>query len=184
MDETPGLYFIALIPDDPVLTQLQRLKEEAGEVFATRAALRSPPHITLAPPFRISDQRQISQVSGLLARAASDTSPVTIRHDGWGHFGDRVLYVAVEHSNGISELYGRLRHDAVLQEYKIGFHDSFHPHITIAFRDLAPQVFPAVWSHFSSRAMTMEWQAHSLYLLYLSDRWTVIRRFPFGTALP
>lgn len=184
MDEVSGLYFIALIPDSPVLQQLQRLKEEASEVFGTKAALRSPPHITLVPPFRLLDHRQVNQVSDLLERAASDTLRVTIRHDGWGHFGDRVLYAAVAHAEEISDLYDRLKNNPVLQEYRIGFHSRFHLHLTIAFRDLSPQVFPAVLAHFSGRGMTVQWQAHSLYLLYLSDRWKVIRRFPFGTVLP
>ena len=44
-------YFVALIPPSPVYEEAQALKEYFREKYNSKAALNSPPHITLHMPF-------------------------------------------------------------------------------------------------------------------------------------
>ena len=47
-----NLYFIAIIPGDEVCKEATALKNFMAETYFSKAALSSPPHITLYPPFR------------------------------------------------------------------------------------------------------------------------------------
>jgi hypothetical protein len=45
------LYFIAHVPEEPVFADLMALKTAVRDLYGSKAALRSPPHITLHMPF-------------------------------------------------------------------------------------------------------------------------------------
>ena len=44
-------YFIAIIPPSPILEEVQEIKNYFKDKYESRAALNSPPHITLHMPF-------------------------------------------------------------------------------------------------------------------------------------
>ena len=50
-------YFIALIPPEPLFTQIHQLKIYCSEAFGSKAALRSPPHLTLHMPFEWTSKK-------------------------------------------------------------------------------------------------------------------------------
>jgi len=52
MTEKYGRYFIAIIPAEPWYSEALQLKKEVRDVYESKGALRSPPHITLHMPFR------------------------------------------------------------------------------------------------------------------------------------
>lgn len=47
-----ALYFIALVLPSPLYEEVTRLKEYFRDRYNSKAALRSPPHITLHMPFK------------------------------------------------------------------------------------------------------------------------------------
>ncbi|MEM9078853.1 MAG: 2'-5' RNA ligase family protein, partial [Bacteroidota bacterium] len=70
MNELP-LYFIAIIPPDPIFSFALQQKEYIAEYYNSKAALRSPPHITLHMPFRLKESREAPLIQYLdnLAKA-------------------------------------------------------------------------------------------------------------------
>jgi 2'-5' RNA ligase len=51
----------------------------------------------------------------------------------------------------------------------------FHPHITIANRDMKPARFEKAWEHFSNKEFTESFDTNSIFLLKLNDgKWNVI----------
>jgi 2'-5' RNA ligase len=46
-----SLYFIAIIPPQPVFEETWQLKNHFKEHYQSKASLNSPPHITLHMPF-------------------------------------------------------------------------------------------------------------------------------------
>ncbi|MFN6233029.1 MAG: 2'-5' RNA ligase family protein, partial [Microcystis sp.] len=53
MNQPQGsLFFIALLPPPEVQEIATKIKVEFAEIYNSRAALKSPPHVTLQPPFR------------------------------------------------------------------------------------------------------------------------------------
>ena len=52
------LYFIALIPPEPLKDQIQDIKLEVTEKFNSSHSLNAPPHITLLSPFRMDEEQE------------------------------------------------------------------------------------------------------------------------------
>jgi 2'-5' RNA ligase len=46
------LYFIAIIPPQPYKEKIAGIKQSFAEIYHVSHALKSPPHITLIPPFK------------------------------------------------------------------------------------------------------------------------------------
>ena len=49
--EDKKIFFIALLPPLKVQKYATKVKEHFAQQYNTKAALKSPPHITLQPPF-------------------------------------------------------------------------------------------------------------------------------------
>ena len=56
--EDLSLYFIALVPQEPTYAKVVGLKEEIQAGYESKAALRSPPHITLHMPFKWKHEKE------------------------------------------------------------------------------------------------------------------------------
>ena len=82
----------------------------------------------------------------------------------------------------------RLRITEVALERDLGFSDPhnsrpFHPHITLAHRDLDERDFSEVQAFFQKKTFLREFEADALTLLRnVQGRWAVDRTFEFGTV--
>jgi 2'-5' RNA ligase len=54
----------------------------------------------------------------------------------------------------------------------------FHPHMTIAFRDLKKNKFQEVWQLFKERKFQAEFPYAGISLLRLEKKWEEIKFFP------
>ena len=97
------LYFIAIIPPEPILSEVLAMKEEMANSYASKAALRSPPHITLHMPFRWPDKKS-KALSTVLQEVAKDNAPIPVVLKDFGAFPPRVIYVGVEENKKLEEL--------------------------------------------------------------------------------
>lgn len=177
-------FFIALIPPEPIRSEIHSFKEELSEKFMTRAALRSPPHITLHMPFlwpKKSEQRLLEAISSLSAGLA----PVEVHLRGFGNFSPRVIFIAVENDPALLalqravSLHCRRSLNILNADYK---ETPFHPHITIAFRDLKKQVFQQAWNSFEHREFRRDFKADSLHLLKHNGKvWETYKEFRLGS---
>jgi 2'-5' RNA ligase len=176
----PSLYLIALVPPEPLRTEVRRLKEEMHHRFHAAHALKSPAHITLQMPFTRPGAEEDAIVD-LLAKLAGREEPFQIRLDGFGSFPPRVLFIRIADHTPLISLQQRLQ--AGLK--KAGFTDreltiQFHPHMTIATRDLDARSFEKAWDELRERSFTASFEAGSLFLLKHSGRqWDMYREFHF-----
>jgi 2'-5' RNA ligase len=60
-------WFIAVIPPEDIQEAVTALKREAAARFESRHALKSPPHVTLIPPF-VATLDEISSLEGFFGR--------------------------------------------------------------------------------------------------------------------
>ena len=76
MTPKPGIskYFIALVPPSPVFEQAQQWKEYFKVEFNSKAALNSPPHITLHMPFEWKTAKEELLMEKLATFAQSQKS--------------------------------------------------------------------------------------------------------------
>ncbi|MBL7471909.1 2'-5' RNA ligase family protein [Robertkochia sediminum] len=176
------MYYIAVLPPEDIRSEIKVFKEEVLQDFGSGHALRSPAHITLQMPFHF-EEAQESQLITALASLAKSHHNFSCTAEGLGHFGDRTIFIAINPNTTLNNL--RINLQVMLRE-TFGFGDKklpqrFHPHITIANRDLTPERFPACWDAFRDRTYTRDFGITGIALLkHRGDHWEVYREFPFN----
>lgn len=172
---TTHLYFIALLPDLTIQDEVTGFKQIAKERFNTAHALKSPPHITLIPPFR-SDQTDFSA----LQIAADAQHSFSIQLQDFDHFGSRVIFVNVAAELSLLACQEQLAAFCADQFAITPDPRPFHPHMTVAFKDLKRSIFPEAWTYFSAQSYQRSFVADALTLLvHTGQQWTVKQQFPF-----
>ena len=182
-----SLYLIALVPDLALRERIRLLKEEMKQRFGSSHALKSPAHITLQMPFRREESLEPALVQALNALACQQRV-FQVPLLGFDCFPPRVLFVRVGNWEAITKLHNRLQ--KVLEE-DLGFSRQdngfrFHPHMTIATRDLSEESFLRAWPEYAKRPFDAVFAVNSLFLLkHNGKNWQLFLEFPFqGVQAP
>ena len=175
----PQRFFIALLPPPQVCTQVTQIKQEFEADYGSRKALNSPPHITLQVPFDWTGDTE-KLIRGL-EEFAQQRRPIAIAHQGFGAFAPRVIYINVTATKELTALQQQLdkymhRHHGTSPHP----YPSFHPHMTVAFRDLTPAAFHQAWPQYQRRSIEFNYRCSALTLLHHNgQRWQPYQSFPF-----
>jgi len=173
------LYFIAIIPPDPLRSHLSFLKKEFAANFHSYHALKSPPHITLIPPIRIG-KIEIKPFIKKLETFGKSTPPFHIQLDGMGSFRTNVLFLNAMENEQLHQCHKNL--SILLNGFSginISIDKPFHPHITLANRDLSPQMFQKAWELNKSISHRYDFDANYISLLQHNGKsWDIYDEFP------
>jgi 2'-5' RNA ligase len=180
-----NLYFIALVPPEDIASEVTEVKKYFQKKFNSKAALRSPPHITLHMPFRWKPSKEKHLIDFLSAFAA-DRIPFHVELEGYGAFEPKVIYVNVVPSESLVLLSEDLT-KAIKKELKIVGNQSherpFRPHMTVAFRDLKKQNFKTAWEEFRTTDYSASFQVGDIALLIHTGKvWNIHCRFPLNVS--
>jgi len=140
------LYFLAIQPNEEVQIKINTFKKEMASHFSSKHALKTPPHVTIIPPFKFNvlNEDIIFDRANDLCHAAS---PFKMKLQNFGVFSPRVIYVRVLPNVSLNELAENFRH--VFKKITSTNNNSqFTPHITIAHRDLTTENFHKAWKHY------------------------------------
>ncbi|HIK33850.1 MAG TPA: 2'-5' RNA ligase family protein [Oscillatoriales cyanobacterium M4454_W2019_049] len=186
MENASRLYFIALLPPADIQEEVTQIKRDFADNYGSRAALKSPPHVTLQPPFERSID-EVSRLKACLREFATGYAPVPMKLSGFGAFPPRVIYVDVMKTPELMAIQASL---AAHLEANLGWVDPrnrsrpFAPHMTVAFRDLKREAFKKAWSQYRDRSISYEFTATHLTLLHHNSRcWEIETEFPFFRGL-
>ena len=175
-------YFLALVPPREILEKAHTIKEQLRDQFGIKYALKSPPHITLKMPFSYNEAKENLLVAKLQEYLkAQETFAVKI--DGVGTFGNRVIYLAIEDSEMLRSLQRGLTKfcKETLHLTEELSDRNYHPHLTVAFKDLKAGHFPEVLSKVKENSIQAEYTAGGIILLKRIDgMWNLQREVPFG----
>ena len=179
------LFFIALLPPEDVRDTVTEIKRYFAENYSSSHALKSPPHITLQPPFKWLVEKE-NLVEECLAEFSKAYSPVPITLSGFGAFPPRVIYVDVmktpELLNIQRELMSHLEATLNIVD-QVSKTRPFSPHMTVAFRDLTRQNFLAAWPEFKQKPLHFEFTISHLTLLVHNRKfWEIKAEFPLQKA--
>ena len=163
-------FYIAVLPDDRISEEILQIKEWIKSTYGTARALNSPAHITLIPPFVWPSSRRDSLAAHLHDFAKKQRSFLTDL-EGYGSFAPRVIFVRVLPNAQLATLQRSLE-QFLAESLGIPVRDKypFHPHITIAFRDLTEEAFYQAWQHFSPLDYCRSFTARSIALLQHNGR--------------
>lgn len=175
-------YFLAIVPPTEILERAESIKVEIREKFGVKYALKSPAHITLKMPFNYNEAKEeilIGKIGELLKQQA----PFSVRIFGVGTFGNRVIFMDIDKSKELETIQNALK---AFCKKELNLVDelsdrNYHPHMTLAFKDLKPNSFPDVLELVRKRSFKTEFSAAELVLLKrIEGRWVLYRSIPFG----
>ena len=171
-----SMYYIAIVCPPQVDEKVLHYKNWMKERFGCAVALKSPSHITLVPPFWHVESKEEILIQTLRSFESS-AGELKIELDGFSHFGKRVLFIRVKENSVLTE---------VKRQTEIHFMHSlsdiikpderdFHPHVTLANRDLIPSAFTKAWEYLSATEFSEVFITKTISLLKLIDgKWKVI----------
>ena len=177
----PGsnLYFIALVPPPHICSEVMYFKHDLGTRFESSEALKVMPHITLKAPFKFpfENTRLIQWFNEMRIQQI----PFKIEMKDFGSFPNKdhpVIYVCPVMSTPLYSLQREL-----IRSFRINFPQikiiplelKFNPHMTVAYRDLKPELFRKAWEEYKIKKYSATFEVNCFYLLQHNyKKWNII----------
>jgi 2'-5' RNA ligase len=160
-------YFLAIVPPEPILSEAQAWKEHFKEVYNSKASFNSPPHITLHMPFRWKAKKE-KLLTDTLTSFASSVKPFDLELKDFGAFPPRVVFLNVVDNNDLITLQKNLERFCK-KEFQLfnanRLDQPYHPHLTLAFRDLKEEMYTKAWEEFSEKKYRQSFLCNSICIL-------------------
>ncbi|MEL7036431.1 MAG: 2'-5' RNA ligase family protein [Cyanobacteria bacterium J06592_8] len=185
MKTSEQLFFIALLPSQDIQDQATEIKQYFAKNYGSSHALKSPPHVTLQPPFKWLIDK-LEPLEDCLANFAQLYNPIPIRLSGFGAFPPRVIYINVLKTPELIAIQKALMihlEQNLEIVHEVSKRRPFSPHMTVAFKDLTRQNFRAAWPEFEHKPLQFEFVVPRLTLLiHQEKKWNICSEFPFSTG--
>jgi 2'-5' RNA ligase len=168
-------YFIAIVVPQPFQAELMAFKTTVKDKFNSKGALRSPAHITLHMPFEWKEEKETVLINTL--KQFRFNEGFTIELHNFSCFEPRVLFVDVVKNESLIKLQNELvvyvqKNLRILNQ--VNDMRGFHPHVTIAFRDLKKEKFYQALAYFNSQTYKASFVSNSFCLLkHTGKEWLV-----------
>ena len=162
------LYFLAILPPPLASREIHQLRLECAEKFKVYKALRPPVHITLYKPFHAEEDLE-EKIIDLLKTGTIELPSFTQHLENFGSFRKKVVYINAQKSQELISLQSTVNSVIVSNQLDPKpdeqTNPSFNPHITIAYRDLQVNDFPAVWNEYKERVFRLSFPVEEFTLL-------------------
>lgn len=174
------MYFIAVVLPGKLNEKVLKYKTMMLEKYNCKVGLKSPAHITLVPPFWMEEEKEqqlLQDTDGL----SSQFSSFIICTNNFSVFKPKTIFIAMVANKKLDEI--KAATDSFFKDsvYPVKIDTrSFHPHITIATRDLYKKDFYEVWPWFAEKKFVEEWKAGGISVLrHNKKNWDVIHTSQF-----
>lgn len=171
-------YFIAIVIPEPVLSEIEGIKRELFVAHNLKGALRSPAHITLHRPFEWKEEKESELIEKLKQFKFENRFDIVLKN--FAFFEPRVIFVDVLANMFLNDLHMQLTHYAK-RELKL-FNEAedlrgFHPHVTVAFRDLKKGLFYQLKDECITKRFEYSFSFQGFTLLKLHKKWEALHKF-------
>lgn len=170
------MYFVALVAPPEIDQQVLKWKNYFKQHFQCIVALKSPAHLTLIPPFWMNENLEADLIDSIVEFSVTK-SKFEIRLKDFAAFKPGVIYVDVLKNDLLDEVHGSLNDFIYRQNKFLAKKDDrpFHPHVTLATRDLYKKAFQEAWQIFSLKKYEAQWFVNGISLLrHNKKNWDVI----------
>ena len=171
-------YFIAIILAHPYLEIAESIKHELFLSHGLKGALRCPAHITLHRPFEWKEEKEKELIETLERFRFSEKFRIEL--ENYNCFEPRVLYIHVKRNDLLNKIHEELTRFAKTELRLFNEAEDmrgFHPHVTIAFRDLKKPLFYSLWAQFKEKKISGSFEYGGFCLLKLGSKWEILRQF-------
>lgn len=145
-----NLFLVCLIPPADLVAEIDEIRKFISKEFNVHQSLKRPAHITLYELVKLNSKTQEEKFFKALEEAAY-LNPFDQTLMNFGSFPEHTFYLNAMQNEGIMNL--KLQIDKELKP--LGLMESnrpkFTPHLTLAFRDVQPQVCRAIIAAFKDR---------------------------------
>ncbi|HTQ63639.1 MAG TPA: 2'-5' RNA ligase family protein [Puia sp.] len=163
-----SLYFIAVLATPEVASAVISIKQEFADRFESSYALKPPPHITLQSPFWMHHKNE-ENLKQALTVFFSRMPPFKVQCRNFGSFPsgkNPVIFIQPLENKILDTIHKNL----MLFLRELGFSEErtplkFHPHMTVAYRDLTLDNFQKAWPEFEQRHFEADFNVDKIYLL-------------------
>ena len=170
------MYFIAIVAPEKINHQVLKWKTFFKEHYECSVALKSRAHITIIPPFWMNEELENDIINSTREFSIMQTK-FEISLQNFAAFPPKVIFVDILKNNILNELY-RSFADFIFSQNKFPIKKedrSFHPHVTLATRDLYKKAFQEAWEIFSKKKYEALWIVNGISLLrHNKKNWDVI----------
>lgn len=172
------LFFIAIVPPREIADSITAIKQDFADRFESAKALRVMPHITLKSPFKVFEN-DIDSLLKWFGNLEMDAASFEITLDGFGAFDNNenpVIFVKPVISNELNGMQSELTEKLSADFPKaIASHDRhFHPHMTVAYRDLKREEFEKAWPEYETKPFYATFMADGFHLLrHDGTKWNI-----------
>src|SRR5256885_8355169 len=111
------LYLIAIIPPEPIYSEVKEFQKYMAEKYKSVEAFTKPVHITLIPPFQLEDIKEPKPMKFINDFAAKQHS-FELSVENFGSFGVGVIYAALEENPLLNKLH---------KDLSLSFNKQFRP---------------------------------------------------------
>jgi len=178
-------YFIAIVPPEPNLLNITAIKTELFESYGSKGALRSPAHITLHMPFSWDDEKEEKLITNL--ESFQFNNNIEIELNNYSCFEPRVIFISVSENEQLNELQKKLVQHCKKSLQLFNQADDmrgFHPHVTVAFRDLKKPIFYKIWEVYKEKNFQAQFTFDHICLMkHVNDKWEVYKKFEVRKSL-
>ncbi len=176
-----SLYLIAVLPPDDLSRQIHEIRLHCADKFGVQKALKPPVHITLYRPFKMEDTFE-GRMLRLLQSAASGLHPFRQDLENFEAFDMHAVVIRALKNPEIMKLQRAVasvfRRNEIDKKVPGTKSLPFRPHLTIAYRDILPEVFPMIWEEYKDvrfkRSFTLD---HFSLLKHDGKQWHRINDF-------
>ena len=164
-----NLYFIALIPKRELREKINDFKNDFADRFSSKKALKVYPHITLKAPFKLSADTH-KEILNWFSDLRINQKPISLLLRNFGAFPNKnnpVVYI-----NPVVTKELQLMQREIIASFSSIFPADIHPvdikfkpHVTVAYRDLAPDMFSKAWKEYKDKSFDAKFEINTFYLL-------------------
>lgn len=184
MAKSIGKYFIAIVPEGEIQQKATDLKLMLKEDFNLKYALKSPAHVTLKMPFNWNEAKE-SKLIDLLTGFCQDQQPFQLKFSGFDKFGKRVIFIKIKENPTLSSLQIGLSKFCktnlnLVEELS---DRAYHPHMTLAFKDLKEIRFAEYWDFIKKQKFEAKEEVKDIALLKrIEGKWVVVNKFELNAT--
>jgi 2'-5' RNA ligase len=178
------LHLWAVVPPTPIEEQIDAIRKEFAANFGAQAALKPPVHVTLYKPFSVPVSEVKKHIEKLRRWVATQPS-FGIELKNFAFFENPktpVAFIDVVDNPDLKALNtGITKETKELFELIDKSRQPFHPHFTIGYKDLTPQIFPEVKKAYSQRPFTASFDVKHICLFrHNGKKWELKYELPLA----
>lgn len=137
---TNQTHFLGILLSEDLEEEIEGAREYMRANFACKSGQKTPLHVTLVPPFHLSEEFSTSDIIAALENITSQSSSLsfTAKVTGYDAFADRTLFAKVEKNPQWEVLRDKVLKELLSACPHCTKKDTrpFTPHITVANRDI------------------------------------------------